>query len=175
MNLQLTKEQLESLVKVVYLGNWLANSWRTDDVIKEYDEIEGLILKAAEDNGLGNLVEHVEAEAEEACAEGECKDEAGHDDECSCHCHNRAEGSLAPSAELEEAGEEAVDFYNDNTFWDQLIYRMADRDYAIKYGDSALEQIFSDEGMAREKPFIEKYEKEFYDNGLDRLEIRRDN
>jgi hypothetical protein len=29
--------------------------------------------------------------------------------------------------------------------------------------------------MERERPFIEKYEKEFNENGLDRVDIRRDN
>ncbi len=165
MKLELTKEQLESLVKVVYLGNWLANSWRTEDVINEFNEIESVVLKAAEENGLGEMVEHAEGD------EGECAEE-----ECSCHGHHTHEaGQLVASAELEESCEELVDFYNDNTFWDQIIYRMADRDYAIKYGDENLEKVFSDEGMAREKPFLEKYEKEFYEHGLERLEIRRDN
>jgi len=148
MNLKLTRKQLDSLVKLVYLGNWLANSWRTDDVMKEFDEIESLVLEAAEENGLGKYVDHLE--------------ESGRDE-------------ALPSAELEEETEEIVDLYNDSTFWDQLIYRMADRDYARLYGEEALEALFSAEGMEKEQPLIEKYEKEFYDHGLDRLVIRRDN
>ncbi len=80
-----------------------------------------------------------------------------------------------PSGELEEKMAETVEFYNDNSFWDQLIYRMADRDYVRKFGEAALEEIYTEKGMERERPLIEKYEKEFNENGLDRVEIRRDN
>ncbi|MBP1769747.1 MAG: hypothetical protein H6P96_365 [Candidatus Aminicenantes bacterium] len=70
---------------------------------------------------------------------------------------------------------ETVEFYNDNSFWDQLIYRMADRDYVRKFGEEALSELYTEKGMERERPLIEKYEKEFNDNGLDRIEVRRDN
>ena len=146
MNIELTKEQLESLAKLVYLGNIVANSWRTEDVIEEYDEVESLVLAAAEKNGLEDYVE---------------KDED--------------EKNLLPSAELEEKMAGTVDFYNDNTFWDQLIFRMADRDYARKYGEQALAELSSEKGMEREKPLLDKYEKEFNEHGLDRIDLRRDN
>ncbi|NTV80523.1 MAG: hypothetical protein HGA24_03770 [Candidatus Aminicenantes bacterium] len=146
MNVQLTKEQLAALVKLVYLGNRMANDWRTDDVIEEYDEVESLVLEAAQKHGLGDYVEFDE-ETKKAI----------------------------PSGELEEKMTETVDFYNDNSFWDQLIYRMADRDYVRKCGEQALEELYTEKGMERERPLIEKYEKEFNENGLDRLEVRRDN
>lgn len=146
MKIEVTKEQLASLAKLVYLGNWLANSWRTDDVIEEYDEIESLVLEAAAKNGLEDYVEFDEEEKK-----------------------------AFPSAELEEKLAETVDFYNDNTFWDQLIYRMADRDYLRKFGEEAWDDLATEAGMEREKPLVNKYEKEFNENGLDRLEIRRDN
>ena len=146
MNIQLTKEQLASLVKLVYLGNRMANDWRTDDVIEEYDEVESLVLDAAQKHGLG--------------------DYADFDEETK---------KAIPSGELEEKMTETVDFYNDNSFWDQLIYRMADREYIRKFGEEALEDLYTEKGMERERPLIEKYEKEFNENGLDRVEIRRDN
>lgn len=146
MIIELTKEQLESLVKLVYLGNVMANSWRTDDVIEEYDDVESLVLAAAEKNGLEDYID---------------KEEEGK--------------NLLPSAELEEKMAATVDFHNDNTFWDQLIFRMADRDYARKYGEEALDDLSTDKGMEREKPLLDKYEKEFNEHGLDRFELRRDN
>ena len=60
MKIEVTKEQLAALVKLVYLGNRMANDWRTDDVIEEYDEIESLILDAAQKQGLGVYVEYDE-------------------------------------------------------------------------------------------------------------------
>ncbi|MCX6568118.1 MAG: hypothetical protein NT147_03590 [Candidatus Aminicenantes bacterium] len=57
MNIPLTKEQLATLIKLVYLGNRMANDWRTDDVIEEYDEIESLVLAAAQKHDLGDYVD----------------------------------------------------------------------------------------------------------------------
>ncbi|MBM3305602.1 MAG: hypothetical protein FJY79_06640 [Candidatus Aminicenantes bacterium] len=146
MNIQLTKEQLETLVKLVYLGNRMANDWRTDDILEEYDEVESLVLASAQKHGLGDLVEFEEDS-----------------------------GKALPSGELEEKMAEITDLYNDNTFWDQLIYRMADRDYVRKYGEDSLEELYTEQGIERERPLVERYEKEFNEHGLDRLEVRRDN
>ena len=146
MNIQLTKEQLETLVKLVYLGNRMANDWRTEDVLEEYDEVESLVLTAAQKHGLGDLVEFEEDS-----------------------------GKALPSGELEEKMAEITDLYNDNTFWDQLIYRMADRDYVRKHGEDSLEELYTEQGIERERPLVERYEKEFNEHGLDRLEVRRDN
>jgi hypothetical protein len=146
MKIELTKEQLETLTKLVFLGNWMANSWRNEDVIEEYDEVESLVLAAAAKNGLEDDVEFDEEEKKPL-----------------------------PSHALEEKMTEVVDFYNDNTFWDQLIYRMADRDYVRKYGEDAFEELTTDKGMEKERPLVEKYEKEFNEHGLERLELRRDN
>jgi hypothetical protein len=145
MKIELTREQLGSLSKLVFLGNWLANNWRSEDVIEEFDEVESLVLAAAVKNGIEDYAELDE------------------------------EGRAVPSHELEEKMAETVDFYNDNTFWDQLIYRMADRDYMRKYGEEAFDELSKEEGMAKERPLIQKYEKEFNEHGLDRLELRRDN
>ncbi|MGD1009565.1 MAG: hypothetical protein ABR951_05370 [Candidatus Aminicenantales bacterium] len=139
MKIELTKEQLGSLTKLVFLGNWLANSWRNEDVIEEYDEVESLVLAEAAKHGFEDYVEFDEEEKK-----------------------------ALPSHELEEKLTETVDFYNDNTFWDQLIYRMADRDYVRKYGEEAFDDLTTDKGMDKERPLVEKYEKEFNEHGLER-------
>lgn len=148
MKIDISKEQLENLVKLVYLGNWLANSWRDEDKIENFDDIQNVILTFAAENGLERFVDFA--------GEG----------------HERA---AVPSPVLEEEMEEIINFYNDSTFWDQLIFRLADRDYIRKYGEEALAELYTDEGIEKEKPFVEKYIKEFFDHGLDRLELRRDN
>jgi hypothetical protein len=146
MKIELTKQQLESLVKIVYLGSWVVNSWRTEEEAPgDVDEVEQIVLSAAGKNGLN---EYVEIDEEE--------------------------GRFFPSAEVDEKMAETIDTYNDNTFWDELIYRLADRDYIRKHGEEAFEELSTREGMEKERPFVDKYEKEFYENGLDRLEIRRD-
>jgi hypothetical protein len=146
MKIELTREQLEGLVKLVYLGSWMANSWRTEEEIPEdLVEVENVVLTAAARNGFREYVDIDEAE-----------------------------GRVFPSAELDEKMDETIDTYNDHTFWDEIIYRMAERDLIRKHGEEALDELDTEEGRKKERPFLEKYEKEFYENGLDRLEIRRD-
>ena len=146
MRIELTREQLESLVKLLYLGSWMANSWRIEEEIPEdLVEVENIVLTAAARNGFR---EYVDVDEEE--------------------------GRVFPSSDLEEKMDETIDTYNDHTFWDEIIVRMAERDYVRKYGEDALEELDSEEGREKERPLLEKYEKEFYENGLDRLEIRRD-
>ena len=64
MKIELTKEQLAALVKLVYLGNRMANDWRAEDVIEEYDEIESLVLDAAPDYVVPAEVSFVASEAQ---------------------------------------------------------------------------------------------------------------
>ncbi len=146
MKIELTRDQLASLVKLVYLGSWMANSWRTEEELAEdLVEVENIVLTAAARNGFR---EYVEVDEEE--------------------------GKVFPSAELDEKMDETIDKYNDHMFWDEIIIRMAERDFVRKHGEDALDDLDTEEGQQKERPLIEKYEKEFYENGLDRLEIRRD-
>ena len=43
----LTRKQFKALLKVVYLGNWVANAYRTEDMQKEYERIEDYIFSLA--------------------------------------------------------------------------------------------------------------------------------
>lgn len=145
MKITLTGKHLEDLTRLVALGNWVVNSWRGEERLEEFDEVESLILEAAEREGLEAFVERGE--------EGR---------------------SPCPSVALEEATQPFLDFYDDNTFWDQLVSRLADRDYLRRYGEDAEADLDTESGRRKEAPFVEKYEKEFDAFGLDRLDIHRD-
>ena len=64
MKIELTKEQYENLLEVVYLGNWMINAIRSgnkgDERIEKYDDIEQYILSFAKDFRLANFVEYNE-------------------------------------------------------------------------------------------------------------------
>ena len=38
MKINFTKKQYEDLVKLVYLGTWMINAHRTDDIVEKYEE-----------------------------------------------------------------------------------------------------------------------------------------
>ena len=62
MELKLTPKQYRRLLDLVYIGNWLLNSTRGEDRIKEYDEVESLIFSYCLNRGMTNLVELYEGE-----------------------------------------------------------------------------------------------------------------
>ena len=44
MKIELTEQQYRYLLDLVYIGNWVLNSTREEDRIKEYDQVESLIF-----------------------------------------------------------------------------------------------------------------------------------
>lgn len=52
MKINFTKKQYQDLLRLVYLGNWMANANRTEDEIKSLNELEGYIFSFAKDFGM---------------------------------------------------------------------------------------------------------------------------
>lgn len=57
MKIELTEQQYRYLLDLVYIGNWVMNSTREDDRIKEYDEVESLIFSHCLQHKMSKLVE----------------------------------------------------------------------------------------------------------------------
>jgi hypothetical protein len=145
MKINFTKKQYEDLMKLVYLGAWMINSHRTDNIEERYEELEQYILSFSEEFGSENYVEF--------------------DEELNRFFTTR---EFEEDAEIEHYKEE----YDDNTFWDELIYRLARRDLIKTYGEAAVFTMTTDELLDKEQPFIDRYELEFERYGIDNLEIR---
>ena len=43
MEIKMTEKQFRRLLDLVYIGNWILNSTRGDDRIRQYDEVESLV------------------------------------------------------------------------------------------------------------------------------------
>ena len=148
MKIELDKKQYENLIKLVYLGNWMVNAIRDgspeDKEIERYNEIEQYIFSFAKNADLEKYIEF--------------------DDEV---------GQFFPtnSFEFETDVEQYRQEYNDETFWDELIDRLARRDFIKKYGEDTVRKMGWKELIEKEDPFIEKYSKEIEKNGLDNLEL----
>ena len=72
MNIELTEKEFRRLLDMVYIGNWVLNSTRGDDRIKDYDQVESLIFSHCLSRGMAPLVELYEGEIipSKAFAEG---------------------------------------------------------------------------------------------------------
>ena len=57
MDLHLTEKQYRRLLDLVYIGNWVLNSTRGDDRIRDYDQVESLGFSYCLDHGMAPLVE----------------------------------------------------------------------------------------------------------------------
>jgi len=57
VKIELTQQQYRYLLDLVYIGNWVINSTREDDRIKEYDQVESLIFSHCLQHKMPKLVE----------------------------------------------------------------------------------------------------------------------
>ena len=62
MKIELTEQQYRYLLDLVYIGNWVINSTRENDRIKEYDQVESLIFSHCLQHKMGKLVELYQGE-----------------------------------------------------------------------------------------------------------------
>ena len=57
MNIELTSKEYRLLLDMVYIGNWILNSARTDDRIEDYDLLQEKLFAKAPANGMRSLAE----------------------------------------------------------------------------------------------------------------------
>jgi len=62
MEIKLSEKQFRRLLDLVYIGNWVLNSTRGDDRIRQYDEVESLIFSHCLGHGMASLTELYEGE-----------------------------------------------------------------------------------------------------------------
>lgn len=140
------------MLKLVYLGNWLANAQRDGSLEnpqkEEYEKLEDYIFSFAKQFGLDEWV----------------------DDE------NAAEGKFFPTREFEEGTDvqELIEEYDEKTFWDELIDRLGDRDFYWQYSKNEIFKMTQKERFDKLYEFIDKWADEINENGIERLGIKQD-
>ena len=98
MKIDLTEKQFRRLLDLVYVGNWVMNSTRGDDRIREYDDVESTVFANCLSHGMVPLVEAYQGELIPSRA--------------------FADGGI----------HEAIMAYEDNTFFEILAQELALRD-----------------------------------------------
>ena len=145
MEIKLTKEQYENLIKLVYFGNWMINAIRLEDErIKKFDEIEQYIFSFARKANLDRCIEFDEK-------------------------YNR----FFPTRKFEEDIElkQYKNDYDEEIFWQELADRLGTRDFIKKYRKEVIEKMDQKERFLKNQECIIKYEEEFEKNGLANLEL----
>ena len=143
IELKLTKRQYKALLDLVYLGDWMVNGIRVSP-LAPYEDAAQQVYAAAEKAG--------------------CGAQAGYDSELKKHVvFDEAE----PGARL--AGFKAA--YDEETFWQELVERLSDRDLERAHGADALAKIDKDGLIKLQLAAEDVWDREFREHGVDRLEL----
>ena len=144
MQIDLSKEQFKEMILAAMLYSFIRGGLADDkgEDFKKYEELENYLLKIAEENGFNDLVE-------------------------------KFHGHLIPSDELSELEEEIMSEYDEDAFWHELMTRLGRRDFfRTVTPDEDKEMEKRDWLPDRAQEFFDKYEKEFEEYGVERLEIK---
>lgn len=145
METEFSKEELERLVEVAALGDWMLNGHQHgEERAIDHSRILQKLYALAEEAGLGYLIE----------TDGET-------------------GELKPSAALEARLDIAgyIADYDDCVFWDEAAIRLAERDLREEIGKAAFEAMPAAERQERVDAIAKHYDEEFEKHGLDRVRI----
>jgi hypothetical protein len=98
-NINLSDEQYKQLIDLVFLGNWMINSFKTEDMEMKYEELEQYLLSKA--------------------SEFKQEDYVIFDEKLKQYFTTRKH---------EEENDKYIQEYDNYTFWDELGDRLATRD-----------------------------------------------
>ena len=147
MKINFTKKEYRLLLDIVYLGQWMMQAHETDHSNEEdaHEMLAQKIYSAAKEMGYKDLIEPA-----------------------------KELNKYYPTRIYEEESgiHEVINQYNDDTFWDELIDRLAERDTRAE-AEALDKEISSVEDYWKLSiPHESRYAEEFSENGLKNLIIR---
>ena len=145
MQIEFTKEQYRVLLLLTCLGEWMINAHRVDTRDEDATELLNHILKYHKDFGETELVDP-----------------------------EPDKGRFYESKKMDEWMYHFVDEYDNEVFWDELIERLAERDFLKRYGENGIRKMTTEERLNKFDEFEEKYSCEFENSGLENLNITMD-
>ena len=137
--IELTPDQYRQLMKLVYLGYWMSSAHK-DDSEPLVDDIEQLMYTYAPVFGFNDIVEF-----------------------------DTTINKYLPSSDFEEELEIPVQEYDDYVFWEELAWRMAERDFTKKYDHAQILCMTGDEILREKNTLADRYFEEFGINGVENL------
>jgi len=147
MHLRLSEKELATLVEMVSLAANVA-SWNqkesADEQVAAFEELENKILEKAGHSGLGEWVEFDE---------------------------EKQRFRVRPEVEEGLFYHECYDEFRNESFWDELAVRLADRDLARAIGFKEWEKLSEEQRRARTTAWEKRYWEEFTKYGVDRVVV----
>ena len=148
MKILFTNPEYRTLIDMIYIAEWVLTAHDEDDdpAKDKYIHLAQKIYSHAKEAGFESLVEG-----------------------------SASDNEYFPTLEFEEKSgiHDLIDDYDGESFWDQLIDRLTDRDVRAKTGAKELEPLSNDAFAALADPIAEEYEAEFSARGIERLKLER--
>jgi hypothetical protein len=147
MHLRLSDQELATLVEMFSLATNVA-SWNqkpnATEKLAGYEEMESKILEKAGHSGLADWIEFDE-ESQRFRVKQDVEDRLFYS--------------------------ECYDEFRNESFWDELAVRLADRDLARAIGFEAWEKLSEGERRARTAAWEKRYWEEFSQHGVERVAV----
>jgi len=147
MKIEFEVEDYKTLLDILYIADWVINAYEIQENPDNarYRQFEQKMLALA---GNFNLEEWVRRDQD---------------------------GEFQPTQKFEEASQspEFIDAYDNDTFWEELINRLAMRDFDRIYGETSDPALTLQEKLGKLGELRETYAAEFENNGLAHLSLTR--
>lgn len=146
MKINFSKKEYQTLLDILYMTDWVLHAHQEGAAANtgHYRELMQKILAEAEVAGLDDLVDYKES--------------------AETYVLNRN------FVERSSVGQQLAAFEN-ATFWEELVERLARRDFLEAYGKEIALAMPLAERIEKESPFLQHYDGEFGKNGLKNLHI----
>lgn len=144
MKIHFTKKEYTALLEMMHIASWVIHAHEIDPPGDKdpHSALEEKILSLAKEFGCDDLVDY--------------------DEKLGAHFTTR---------DFEESMMPLIDRYDNESFWDELTDRLVDRDMRRALGEKAFLDIDIEERIKQEEPYDQKYNNEFAEHGVDRLEV----
>ena len=146
MKINITKNQYRTFLEILEIADWVLHAHDTDRAeTKRYREFEQMVFSFAKEFGLEDLVEY--------------------DEDLKEHF---------PTREFEETspGMTYVREFENDTFWNEFVERLTERDLIRQYGEDRVKIMNIRELTEKESQLEKRYAEEFYRNGLENVTFR---
>jgi hypothetical protein len=144
MKINLTKKEYRILLELVCTADWVLHAFETEerDETQPHRDLQEKLFSLAKEFGCGDLI-----------------------------VYDRQLGQHFPTATFEEFLQEYIEDYENESFWDELVHRLAMRDLLREVGEDGYAHLDAEERIARLAPHEQKYADEVDAFGLDRIVI----
>ncbi|MFQ3543718.1 hypothetical protein Q7A53_06505 [Halobacillus rhizosphaerae] len=146
IKLTFTEEQYKKLVETIFLGSWMLNSTRLEDLDEEAEEIRELVLSRYKEANL--------------------EDKVVYQEEMEIH-----DLTIDYESELLD---QYIEEYDEFSFWDKLVEKLTEKEMVQTFGADVVSAPLTDEMLKTQLELEEKIGQELEEKGITNLHLPLD-